>query len=358
MEHPTGKRSAAESPPHAWARRHPGGFWGALFLALALGLGFMNIVVSNLGLEEKDAELGATFSTVYADDLGVEWQAAYTATLDDLGVRRLRLPAYWSRIEPEPDVYDFSDLDWQLEQADRRGAKVILAIGRKLPRWPECHIPKWAVGMNEELMRTRVLAMLGTVVRRYAKDPAVVAWQVENEPFFDFGECPPADVDFLKREIAAVRSLDGRPIVISESGELSTWVRAASLADILGVSTYRIVWSRFTGYFYWPITPRIYRDRAAAVATLVKKVIVTELQGEPWTTQPIISMPIDRQLELMNPERLRSNLVFARRIGFTEIYLWGVEWWYWLKLQGRPEMWEAAKAMLSPAVNGAAGSGI
>ena len=199
--------------------------------------------------------------------------------------------------------------------------------------------------------------MVGTVVRRYAKNPAEVAWQVENEPFFDFGVCPPVDDEFLKQEIAQVRTLDSRPIVISESGELSTWVRAASLADILGVSTYRIVWSRFTGYFYWPITPRIYRDRAAAVASLVEKVIVTELQGEPWTTQPIITMPLDQQLKLMNPERLRSNLVFARRIGFSEVYFWGVEWWYWLKLQGRPEMWNAAKALFAPPANSAAKTG-
>ncbi len=353
----TDKKASAESPPHAWARRHPAGFWSVLFLVLALGLGFMNVVISNLGLEEKDAALGATFSTVYADDLGIDWMAAYTAMLDDLGVRRLRLPAYWSRIEPEPDVYDFSELDWQLEQADRRGVKVILAVGRKLPRWPECHVPKWAVGMNEELARTRILSMVGTVVRHYAKNPAIVAWQVENEPLFDFGECPPADVDFLKREIALVRSIDSRPIVISESGELSTWVQAASLADILGVSTYRIVWSRFTGYFYGPITPKIYRDRAAAVAPLVQKIIVTELQGEPWTTQPIISMPLDQQLKVMNPATLRSNLVFARRIGFSEIYLWGVEWWYWLKLQGRPTMWEAAKSLLTPPVNGVVTNG-
>lgn len=323
-----------------------------MFAVLALGLGFMNVVVSNLGLEEREVRLGATFSTIYAKDLGLDWKEAYVAALDDLGIRLLRLPAYWNRIEPEPDVFDFSDLDWQLDQANRRGAKVILAVGRKLPRWPECHVPRWAVGMNEDLVQTRILGMIEKVVSRYAKNSAVTAWQVENEPFFDFGECPPADVDFLKKEIALVRSLDDRPIVISESGELSTWVRAGSLADILGVSTYRIVWSRFTGYFYWPITPRVYRDRAAAVAPLTEKVIITELQGEPWTTQPIISMPIAQQLKLMNPDRLRTNVVFARKIGFSEAYLWGVEWWYWLKRQGRPGMWEAAKTMFAPSVNG------
>jgi hypothetical protein len=334
---------------HRIGDRHNVLVWITLIVILALGLGFVNIVVSNLGLEEKPALLGATFSKIYAKELGIDWKEAYTAMLDDLKVRNFRLAAYWSEIEPEPDVFDFTDLDWQINEASRRGAKVILAIGRKLPRWPECHVPKWSVGLDEELVRARILSMLDVVVRRYASNPTVVAWQVENEPFFEFGECPQPDIDFLRQEIAAVRSLDARPVVISESGELSTWVRAASLADILGISTYRIVWSRFTGYFYWPVTPKVYQQRALAASALVKKIIITELQGEPWTTQPIISMPLDQQLKLMNPDRLTSNVIFARKIGVSEIYLWGVEWWYWLKQQGQPEMWEAATTLfLSP----------
>lgn len=338
-------------------RRHIGDrhnvlVWITLIFILALGLGFVNIVVSNLGLEEKDALLGVTFSKIYAEELGLDWKEAYLATLDDLKIKTYRLPAYWSEIEPEPEVFDFTDLDWQIDEATRHGAQVILAVGRKLPRWPECHVPKWSVGLDEELVRVRIMSMIETVIRRYASNPTVVAWQVENEPFFEFGECPKPDAAFLGQEIAAVHALDARPVVISESGELSTWVRAASLADILGISTYRIVWSRFTGYFYWPVTPRVYQQRALAASALVKKIIITELQGEPWATQPIISMPLDQQLTLMNPERLMSNVVFARKIGVSEIYLWGVEWWYWLKQQGRPQMWEAAKVLfLAPQNN-------
>ena len=132
-------------------------------------------------------------------------------------------------------------------------------------------------------------------------------------------------------------------MIITESGELSTWVRAAGLADILGISTYRIVWSKFIGYFYWPITPNVYRRRAVAVKTIVPKIIVSELQAEPWVTDPIETVPLDKQCKIMNPDRLKSNVVFVRRMGFDEAYLWGVEWWYWLKQKGRPQMWEAAK---------------
>jgi hypothetical protein len=322
-----------------------------LFAAMAVGLFFIRVIVENLGLEEHEIALGATFSKPYAEEtLGLDWREAYLALLDDIGTRRLRIPAYWNDVEPEPGVYNFENVDWQLDQAARRGATVILAVGRKLPRWPECHVPAWADGMNESLAQTKVLTMIETVVRRYAERPEIVAWQVENEPFFEFGECPKPDREFLKRETAVVRALDKRPIVITESGELSTWLSAASVADILGVSTYRIVWDRLIGYFYWPVTPRYYVQRASAIRSIVSKVIVSELQAEPWVTQPFTTMPVQEQLRLMNPTRLRDNIDFTRRIGVSEVYLWGVEWWYWLKTEkGRPEMWEAGKTLFNQA---------
>jgi len=313
--------------------------------ALGAGLFFMNVLSSNLGLEEANIGLGATFSKPYASSLDLDWRETFTAALDDLGIRLWRLPAYWDDLEPEPETYDFSIIDWQVREAARRGSRIILAVGRKLPRWPECRTPKWTAGLDEEIVRKKILAMIGETVKHFRSEPAIVAWQVENEPLFEFGECPKPDVEFLRTEIALVKSLDARPVVITESGELSTWVTAASLADILGVSTYRIVWTPLIGYFYWPITPKTYESRAVAVSTIVPKIINTELQAEPWVTEAITTIPIDRQMKLMNPSRLRSNVVFARRIGFSEAYLWGVEWWYWLKKQGRPEMWETAKQL-------------
>lgn len=313
------------------------------FAALVTGLFFVSIVVENLNLERRDVALGATFSKPYAESLGVDWKAAFLASLDDLGIRRFRIPAYWDQIEPKRDAFDFSDLDWMVRESGKRDAKVILAIGRKVPRWPECHAPGWAKSLEESEQRARILAMIERLVRRYAGNETIVAWQVENEPFFPFGECPPPDRDFLKEEVALVKSLDGRPVMITESGELSTWMEATGIADVIGISAYRTVWNKYLGYFYWPIGPRYYARRYDAVAPLVSGVIVSELQAEPWVTEPITSLDQDAQRALMNPERLRDNIDFTRRIGFSEVYLWGVEWWYWQRERGRPEMWEAGR---------------
>jgi hypothetical protein len=72
-------------------------------------------------------------------------------------------------------------------------------------------------------------------------------------------------------------------------------------------------------------------------------VFVSELQTEPWSPGPIKDWDIEEQKQHMNPEKLRANFAFASRMSVSEVYLWGVEWWYWMKEQGHPEMWEAGK---------------
>lgn len=290
---------------------------------------------------------GVTFSTKYAKELGLDWKKAYRAILDDLGIRKLRIPVYWDEVEPERGRYAWDDVAWMLDEAERRDAEVVLAIGRKVPRWPECHAPEWAARLDERAERERVLALLAATVGRFKDEPAVRVWQVENEPLFHFGKCPPPDREFLKREIALVRSLDGRPIMVTDSGELSTWIRTATLGDVLGISMYRLVWNKYVGELYWPVSPVWYTDRMNLLEPVARKIIVSELQAEPWFRAPVAETPLDEQFDQMNPERLQGNVEFAVGTGASEIYLWGAEWWYWLKLQGREELWTAARGLLS-----------
>ena len=115
----------------------------AVFL---IGIGIFILIFSGkptelaIGVES----FGVTFSKKYALEMGLDWRAAYLAVLDDLKVKHLRIPAYWDEIESEEGKLNFSDLDWQLAEAERREAWVVLSIGYRLPRWPECHIPDWA----------------------------------------------------------------------------------------------------------------------------------------------------------------------------------------------------------------------
>lgn len=292
-------------------------------------------------------KFGVTFSTKYAAEIGIDWKAAYLAVLDELGARKLRIPVYWDEVEKSRGEFDGSEVDWMLEQAASRGAEVTLVIGRKTPRWPECHVPGWAKGLTPAEQNERVLKLVEEEVRRFGAFPAVRRWQVENEPLFHFGVCPPPDRKFLKAEVALVRSLDSRPVMLTDSGELSSWLGTAGLADVLGISLYRTVWNKYVGFWYWPLSSGYYAERILLVSPLVKRVIISELQAEPWFSKPFIETPLEEQYASMDPERFRSNVEFAERTGVSEIYLWGAEWWYWLRWRGDPAFWDAAKKLFS-----------
>jgi hypothetical protein len=50
----------------------------------------------------------------------------------------------------------------------------------------------------------------------------------------------------------------------------------------------------------------------------------------------------------MNPDKLKENVAFAQKVGFPEAYLWGAEWWYWLKTEkNHPELWETARTIFN-----------
>src|SRR3989338_9810695 len=95
--------------------------------------------------KKQNIKYGVTFSQKFSEELELDWKANYLAILDDLKVKDLRLIAYWDRIEPEEGRFGFEDLDWQVAEAEKRGAKIILVVGRKVPRWPECHEREWAL---------------------------------------------------------------------------------------------------------------------------------------------------------------------------------------------------------------------
>jgi hypothetical protein len=70
-----------------------------------------------------------------------------------------------------------------------------------------------------------------------------------------------------------------------------------------------------------------------------------ELSGEPWLIQPIAETPLEVQFSRMNLEKFEDILEYAEATRFEYQYLWGAEWWYWLKLKGHPEMWNRGQAL-------------
>lgn len=316
-----------------------------LLVFLLLFAGYLFIGTPPLA---KEITWGVNFSQKHTQNLGLDWKTTYSALLDDLGVKHLKVAAQWDLIEPEKDKFYFDDMDWQIREAENHDAKILLVIGMKTGRWPECHIPEWAKNLNKEEQQKEILEMIEEVVLRYRDRVSVGAWQVENEPFFSFGECPWVDKNFLKKEINLVKSFDTqkRLILISDSGEGSLWINAAKLGDIVGTTLYKKVWFRQLGnYIYYPFPPTFYWRKAQLIEKIFnKKVVVVELQAEPWGPKLLYELPLEEQEKTMNLERFKANIEFAKKTGLNEFYLWGAEWWYWMReKQNRPEIWQEAK---------------
>ncbi|MDD3497940.1 MAG: beta-galactosidase [Candidatus Moranbacteria bacterium] len=328
----------------------------AITVATIIFFIYFNLPTENI---IEKADIGVTFSLRYSQDIGLDWKENYLAMLDDLKIKKIRIPVYWDLVEKEKDQYDFSDIDWQLEEAQKRGAEIILVVGQKVPRWPECHIPRWIgensseVRENEKLKDEEILEFVGDVVKRYKNHEAIKYWQVENEPFLAFGDCsrPTIGAEMLDKEIAVVKSTDSsRQVIVTDSGELSTWIPAAKRADVFGTTMYRNVYKEGWGYYVYPIGPRFFLTKRWFIEKFAgqEDAIVIELQGEPWVAGWTTNQPLEEQFKSMNAEKLSENILYAQKSGFDTIYIWGVEWWYWLKTEkDLPEIWNMMKGIIN-----------
>jgi hypothetical protein len=301
---------------------------------------------------------GISFSRFHSEELKLDWKKTYLAVLDDLKVKNIRLVAHWPLTEPKKGVYNFSELDFQIKEAEKRNVSIILAIGHRLPGWPECHTTDWVANLSEEDHERELLKYEETVINRYKNSSALKYWQVENEIFLKFFSQPACKQHnmissmVLDKEIDLVHRLDStHPILITDSGEFGTWYEAyRSRGDVFGTSMYLYVWWRnFIGPLRYPITPAFFRIKHSLVRLIygTKPSIVIELSAEPWLLQPIVDTPMDVQLQRMGIDKFNNMISFSAKTGFDTFYLWGGEWWYWMKENGHPEFWNRAKELFA-----------
>ncbi|MBI2330540.1 beta-galactosidase [Candidatus Daviesbacteria bacterium] len=318
------------------------------FLIALIAVLIGNVVLDKI-YSPAQVKFGVTFSRKYAEYLKLDWQKTYLQILDELKVKNLRIPGYWDVLEPEKGEYDFSEIDFMLDEANKRQAKVILVLGMRQPRWPECHLPTWAKQLTVSERQNRALQFIEQVVQKYKDHPAVWAWQVENEPLLAFGEnCDAPDKDFLRQEVALVRSLSSKPIIMTDSGELGLWVTSMKLSDIFGTTLYRQVYDKYLGHITYPLPSYFYSIKSNLVRSIFapgnNKAIIVELQAEPWLANGVFGLP-EEQIKKFTIENFKNYISFAKKTQFDETYLWGVEWWYFMAANGYPEYLEYARTL-------------
>jgi hypothetical protein len=95
--------------------------------------------------------------------------------------------------------------------------------------------------------------------------------------------------------------------------------------------------------------PLWYYDFKAAIWSVSpENRMITELQLEPWVPKGKITELSQHEInKSMSLKQFRSNFQFAIELNWQRAYAWGVEWWYWKKLNGDERYWNTAKTLFT-----------
>ncbi len=330
-------------------------------ILISLGIFFLAVIGYARSLpadENRPITWGLTYSAKFANQLGLDWQKTYEKILSELKPGKIRLIAYWDEVEKQRGVFDFSKTDWLIQKTEEFNTPVILAVGLKVPRWPETHAPDWAKLIPAEDRENALREYLKKIIERYKNKPVIEIWQIENEPFLWFGERLERGEDFLAKEISLVKSIDNtRPVLITDGGEFGLWYKAVGFGDIFGTTMYRNVYTEVLGWLIgnvnYPFSPGYFKLKEKVVRFLSrnydKKFIVVELQAEPWSNITLEKTACDEQVKLFSLNYFADTIKYAKETGFSEYYLWGAEWWYFVKERcDDSSYWDFTKTIFKP----------
>src|SRR6266851_6588128 len=350
------------------------------FLAVAPLRLFMPATAKAHGIPAP-VQVGISFSPLRAAYLGLDYQTAFKR-LEALHFRVIRLSTYWDQVDRE----GYGQLDWMMAEARKSHQPVALTVGMKALGWPEFFIPASVTPVNglhqgqdvasDSSFRVAALSFVSDTVLRYRDNSALVAWQVENEPFNRAGpQRLWIDAEFLRDEIASVRQLDRhhRPVIVNafshfnlvfdqasarQGFDLRQWLgfeadsaerdglAVLNKGDVLGLDVYTAIGYRFLGHDQMSHADGDWPDRLAKVRDLArrqgKQAWITEAQAEPWESGP----NGDADPKSTSPQAIRSLFANLKDAGFSTVLFWGAEYWLWRADQGDSRWIDTMKAIL------------
>jgi hypothetical protein len=305
----------------------------------------------------KPLQLGVSFIPDYAQSLGVNPQQTMDALIG-IGIKQFRLVSYWGDVEPAPGHYDFSQLDWEFHKAEAAHAKIILTVGLRQPRWPECHEPSWVnTSQPTSQWQPQLESFMTAVVQRYQHSPSLQSYQLENEYFLQgFGTCTNFSRSRLISEYNLVKKLDpSHPIIVGRSdNDIGIPVKQPQ-PDEFSVSVYQRVWDANVTHRYLEYPwPSWYYAFLAGLQKIVdhKDMMIAELQAEAWPAngQTIPQSTLAEQNKSIDAKRLQATFKFGKNTGIRSIDLWGAEYWYYrAQVLHDPSLWNIAKQEFSAA---------
>lgn len=339
------------------------------------------------------APLGISFRPLQAQALGLDPRASLAELLSH-PFQVIRLAAYWDRIEPAPGRFDPSWLDWQLDAAEQAGKRVVICLGPvKAFGYPEFFVPahhlpaplpegRLVTPATHRPLLDAGIEFMTRIIGRYAAHDAVIAWQVEHEAVDPLGveHSWRLSADFVAAEVAAVRAADAsRPVLLNGFLPATAPVAAAQrwrtrdqgdslrvaarLGDIIGVDYYpRHALAALGGPVVYldggagRRAARRYAELARLAAAAGKRVMLAEIQAEPWEAVTVPPSPPGRGMYSCLPDQVIASYNrtarWSRRNppGAWAYLFWGAEYWLLRARQGDPSYLRAFARILDGAV--------
>ncbi|MFL5703846.1 MAG: beta-galactosidase [Ktedonobacteraceae bacterium] len=313
--------------------------------------------------------LGISFRSPQITAFGLDARTTLQ-TLLGYPFQLIRFGAYWNRIEPEPGVFYFDELDWQIDAAEQAGKQIILCVGPlKTFSYPEFFVPAHHLrhpfpehtlikpSAYPSLLEAAT-AYITRLVERYKQRKSIVSWQLEHEAVDPLGveHSWRLDAAFVEKEVEALRKADPtRPIMLngflptSLPVRLSQWWRtrdqgdslavAQRIADIVGIDYYPrhallTVGSRalYLDGSKSPWQQRRRKQLFASTRAHRQKLMIAEGQAEPWETVTTPPNPSRQGMYSCLPEQVIANyntcMCWSRQeIPLYAYLFWGAEYW-------------------------------
>lgn len=197
---------------------------------------------------------GVSYSFEQAGWYGLEARESYVALLEEIKFDWVRLPFFWDQMVSEDGELMVDDLKFAIEEADKRGVGVIIALGAKTPYYPEYKWPnevaaKVKFGDTIDINHPAaadILQIDRALVEQLSVYDNIISWQIENEPYLASINNWKIDESLLVAEVKVVRGTDrfARPIILNHVGPATfdrRWQTLLNLlgpGDVLGVNAY------------------------------------------------------------------------------------------------------------------------
>lgn len=347
-------------------------FLHAAAASTGVAMAFPQFQHFNLGLPlVRPRALGTTFSQLQCRYMGLDYQEVFKR-ICSLKFDRIRLCSYWNEIEPVENQFDFTTIDWLLEESQRQGIEVVLTVGMKAPRWPEFHFPDWVSARYDTSggpepvdqrspIADQALNFVSQVIQHTRMAPTLTYWQVENEPFtrLDITAGRFLSYEFVRREVQRVRSQmrpDQKLLMTSAitlpAAQLDedehAFQESLALADAVGINVYTKVPAGNSFIYLQPLPSywqklRAWQDHLSING---KEDWIAEAQAEPWEPNKLVAM--DKFNHPSSSPRQATSLVNrVAEMGYSTVMLWGCEYWYWQKKNGHNLWWHTVEKLVN-----------